>query len=183
MAESLADDPKVLGVFKYTLEKNFDVFDAPDLPSLVLSLIVDRIPYELWSGIIVHNRLDNFAGSMVEAELRMRNFDAVVAEPLEFIPLLFIFWVLHVGALHSGPNCAAKYPGEMALSFLLRLQFQVIKDFRIHLSEPLVRHGLILLDFLKPSLLLVLKVGLSNSDFIVALQVLPFHIRMNLLML
>ena len=120
---------------------------------------------------------------MVEAELRMRNFDAVVAEPLEFIPLLFIFWVLQVGSLHSGPNRAPKYPGKMALGFLLRLQFQVIKDFRVHLSEPLVRHGLILLDFLKPSLLLILKVGLSNSDFIVALQVLPFHIRMNLAML
>ena len=123
MAESLADDPKVLGVFKYALEKNFDVFDAPDLPSFVLSLIVDRIPYELWSGIIVHNRLHNLAGSMVEAELRMGNFDAVVTEPLEFIPLLFIFWVLQAGALHSRPNCAPEYPGEMALSFLLRFQF------------------------------------------------------------
>lgn len=65
MAQSLADDPKVLGVFKNALEKNLDVFDAPDLPSFVLSLIVDRIPYELWSGIIVHNWLDNFASSMV----------------------------------------------------------------------------------------------------------------------
>jgi hypothetical protein len=65
MTESLANDPKVLGVFKYALEKNFDVFDAPDLPSLVLSLIVDRIPYELWSRIIVHNRLDNLSGSMI----------------------------------------------------------------------------------------------------------------------
>ena len=49
MAESLADDPKVLGVFKYALEKYLDVFNAPDLSSFVLSLIVDRIPYELWS--------------------------------------------------------------------------------------------------------------------------------------
>ena len=49
MAESLADDPKVLGVFKYTLEENLYIFDTPDLPSFVLSLIVDRIPYELWS--------------------------------------------------------------------------------------------------------------------------------------
>jgi hypothetical protein len=71
MAQSLADDPKVLGVFKYALEKNLNIFDAPDLLSFVLSLIVDRIPYELWTGIIVHNRLDNLAGAMIEAELRM----------------------------------------------------------------------------------------------------------------
>jgi hypothetical protein len=143
MAQSLADDPKVLWVFKYTLEKNLNIFDAPDLLSFVLSLIVDRIPNELWSGIIVHNRLDNLAGSMIEAELRMRYFDAVVAKPLEFIPLLFIFWVLHAGTLHSGANRAPKYPREMALSFLLWLQFQVIKDFRIHLSKPLVYQGLV----------------------------------------
>lgn len=143
MAESLADDPKVLGVFKYALEKNLNIFDAPDLLSFVLSLIVDRIPYELWTGIIVHNGLDNLACAMIEAELRMRDFDAVVAEPLEFIPLLFLVWVLQVGTLHPGPDRAPKYPREMALSFLLWLQFQVTKDFRIHLSEPLVYQCLV----------------------------------------
>ena len=143
MAESLTDDPKVLRVLKYALEKNLNIFDAPDLLSFVLCLIVDWIPYELWSGIIVHNGLDNLAGSMIEAELRMRNFDAVVAEPLEFIPLFFLVRVLQVGTLHPGPDRAPKYPSEVALSFLLRLQFQVIKDFRIHLSQALVYQGLV----------------------------------------
>lgn len=80
---------------------------------------------------------------MIEAELRMRNFDAVVPEPLKFIPLLLIIGVLQVGSFHSGADRAAKYPGEMVLSFLLRLQFQVIKNFRVHLSEPLVYQGFI----------------------------------------
>lgn len=143
MAESLADDPKVLGVLKNALEKNLNIFDAPNLLAFVLSLIVDRIPYELWSGIIVDNGLDNLACAMIEAELRMGDFDAVVAEPLEFIPLLFLLRVLQVGALHPGPDRAPKYPREVALSFLLRLQFQVIKDFWIHLSQALVYQGLV----------------------------------------
>jgi hypothetical protein len=73
----------------------------------------------------------------------MRYFYAIVEEPLEFIPLLFLVWVLQVGALHPGADRAPKYPREMALSFLLRLQFQVIKDFRIHLSQALVYQGLV----------------------------------------
>jgi hypothetical protein len=46
-----------------------------------------------------------------------------------------------------------------------------------------VYQGLVYLDFLKPRLLLILEVGLGNSDFVVALQVLPSHIGMNLAVL
>ena len=71
MAESFANDPKVLGVFKYALKKYLDIFDTPDLLSFVLSLVLNWIFYKLWSGIIEDNWLVNLAGSMIEAELRM----------------------------------------------------------------------------------------------------------------
>ncbi len=82
MAESLANDPKVLGVFKDALEKYLNVFDTPDLFSFVLSLILNWISYKFWSGIIEHDWLVNLASSMIEAELRMRDFDAVFSKPL-----------------------------------------------------------------------------------------------------
>lgn len=87
--------PEVFWVLQKLLKEAFYVLDAPDVAVLVLLLIGKWIVDELWTRLIAdHHVCVGYVVSVIEAVLGVDKLGFVVSVALEFIPFLFLLFVL-----------------------------------------------------------------------------------------